>query len=100
MVELNHAYYSLTQNGTVGHWLGCGPTTTPLEHLDRIIAPDGSPFGDSGRWVLNYWAWDDRSKALKKRVYEALPPFAWTPGATPVLGAPALQERRVGRRRP
>jgi hypothetical protein len=94
MVELNHATYALNLNGTVGHWLACGPTTAPLEHLDRIIAPHGSPFGDSGRWVLNYWAWDERSKALKKRVYDALPPFTWKPGATPELGAPALQERK------
>jgi hypothetical protein len=94
MAEQNHATYALNPDGTVGHWLTCGVVTSPLEHLEQIVAPTGSPFGKSGRWVLNYWAWDERSKALKKRVYDALPPFTWKPGVTPVLGAAGIDGKQ------
>src|SRR5687768_17139844 len=91
MARIQHyATYPLAADGTIQNWLACGTVTSPLTHLDTVINPDGSPFGNSGRWVLNYWAWDERSKSIKKRLYEKLPPFTWKPGILPVLHAPAI----------
>jgi hypothetical protein len=77
MQKLPALSYPLDARGTVTHWLKCGVLTTPLENLEATLAPTGSPFGDEGRWVMNYWAWDERSKRLKRRIYGGLPdPFA------------------------
>ncbi len=94
MVHQNRAAYPLAGDGAIRHWLACGTITSPLEELEQEIRPDGSPFGAGGRWVLNYWAWDERSKALKKRLYQRLPPFTWQPGAQPALGAAGIDGRR------
>jgi hypothetical protein len=89
------AFYDLDARGGIAHWLKCGTITSPLQDLDKIVRPAGSPFGDKGRWVMNYWAWDDRSKRLKKRVYDALPPFTWTPPKqVPHLHSPAVTSRQ------
>ncbi len=90
----NLASYSPDAGGALRNWLACGTVTSPLENLDRTIKPAGSPFGKNGRWVLNYWAWDERSKALKRRLYRQLPRFSWRPGARPALGAEGIGGRR------
>jgi hypothetical protein len=87
-------FYPLDARGGITRWLKCGVLTSPLHNLEAIIAPDGSPFGDEGRWVLNYWAWDERSKRLKKRVYDALPPFTELPDMHAELGSPAHGGKR------
>ncbi len=95
MTAKNIAFYDLDAQGAIAHWLKCGVITSPLQNLEKIIQPTGSPFGDEGRWVMNYWAWDDRSKRLKKRVYDALPPFTWTPPTpAPHLHSTAVEGRR------
>jgi hypothetical protein len=65
--------YPLDSRGGITHWLSSGLITSPLD-LEKTIAPDATAWGDDGRWVLNYWAWDERSKRLKQRVYESLTP--------------------------
>ncbi len=89
------AFYDLDAQGGISHWLKCGVITSPLQHLDQIIRPYGSPFGDAGRWVMNYWAWDERSKRLKKRIYDSLPQFTWTPpDQVPYLHSSAIEGRQ------
>ncbi|MCU0514280.1 MAG: hypothetical protein MUE40_17125 [Anaerolineae bacterium] len=83
--------YPVAADGVIGHWLACGTVTTScLPALRAVLGDDGPVFGAAGRWVLNYWAWDERSKALKKRVYAALPPFTWQPGPAPALHTPGI----------
>jgi hypothetical protein len=85
------AYTPLAADGAIHQWLACGPVTSPIPKLEKSVSPDGSPFGEHGRWALNYWAWDDRVRAMKLRVYRQLPEFTWTPpGERPVLGASAI----------
>ncbi len=89
------AFYPPADDGAIHHWLACGVVTSPLTDLDQTIRPDGSPFGSNGRWILNYWAWDERSTALKRQLYQRLPPFTWTPTADPpVLHAPGIGSQR------
>lgn len=88
----NFARYPLAEDGAVRHWLACGVVTSPLDALEKVVKRDGSPFGKQGRWVLNYWAFDPASIAMKKRVYKQLPPFTWQPGERPHLHSPAIGE--------
>ncbi|MDX2141643.1 MAG: hypothetical protein SF123_26385 [Chloroflexota bacterium] len=83
-----YATYPLDARNGVTRWLKCGVLTSPLA-LETTLAPDGPTFGDDGRWVLNYWAWDERSKRLKQRIYDALPPFTDTPDMHARIGAAA-----------
>jgi hypothetical protein len=95
MTNNNIAFYDLDVQGGISHWLKCGVITSPLQHLDQLVRPRGSPFGNEGRWVMNYWAWDERSKKLKKRIYDALPPFTWKPPPhAPYLNSPAVEARQ------
>ena len=72
----NHVSYALHDDGSVRHWLGAGPAATriPDAALRAAVPEDGSPFGDRGRWTLNYWAFDERVQATKGRIYAALEP--------------------------
>lgn len=91
----NYARYALHDDGSIRHWLTCGTVTTPiLDTLNRVIGRDGSPFGKDGRWVLNYWAWSPASKRIKKKVYDALPAFTWTPDSAPTLHADGVGGKR------
>jgi hypothetical protein len=83
----NSTYYTLSPDGAIRHWLACGPITSPLPELAEVVPADGPPFGSGHRWVINYWAFDPESAALKKRVYERLPPFEWEPGERPALNS-------------
>ncbi|MBK9749564.1 MAG: hypothetical protein IPO91_22675 [Chloroflexi bacterium] len=95
MATENYARYPLDPDGSIRHWLTCGPVTTPiLDTLNRVIQQDGSPFGDGRRWVLNYWAWSGASKKVKRRVYGALPSFTWLPDAPPTLHAEGIGGKR------
>jgi hypothetical protein len=94
VIDSHLAHYPLSQQGAVRNWLACGTVTSPLKDLERVIKPDGSPFGKRGRWILNYWAFDPDSAALKLRLYQQLPPFEWQPGARPALNSPAVSGRR------
>lgn len=89
MTDKNIARYPLAADGTVRHWLACGPAATPLENLETVVPPTGDPHGKGRRWAMNYWAYHPEVVALKQRVYRALTPFAWTPEATPVVGGTA-----------
>ena len=89
MLEDNFARYPLAADGAVRHWLACGPVTSPIEKLDRVVKPAGSPFGKRGRWILNYWAFDPASADLKQRLYKKQPPLDWQPSLRPHLTAPA-----------
>jgi hypothetical protein len=85
--DSNYTIYPLDARSGVTRWLKCGVLISPLTDLTRSVQPDGSPFGDDGRWVLNYWAWDERSKRIKQRIYDALPPLTQTPGMSARIGA-------------
>jgi hypothetical protein len=39
----NLAQYPLQRDGSIHHWLACGPITAPLTHLSRVIESAGSP---------------------------------------------------------
>ncbi len=82
MPETSFAEYPLGQDAAVHHWLACGTVTTPLK-LDPVIPASGSPFGKGNRWILNYWAWDSRSVAMKMKLYRQMPPSRWQPGEPP-----------------
>jgi len=91
MANENLARYALDGDGSIRHWLTCGTVTSPLtDTLNRVIRSDGSPFGNGKRWVLNYWAWSNASKKIKRKVYKALPKFTWTPGTRPTLHAEGI----------
>lgn len=75
--------YPLAETGILHHWLACGPITTPLTALAKSVPPDGAAFGRGKRWVINYWAFDSESAALKQRVYKKLPRFTWKPTQQP-----------------
>ena len=95
----NHATYPLETNGAVRHWLASGPTVTPIPAdgaLAEVFAPSGPPFGERGRWTLNYWAWDARVQAAKSRIYEALE--NWKP--QPVLKSWSVLNSRLMRMHP
>ncbi len=94
MLEDNFARYPLAADGAVRHWLACGPVTSPIEKLEKVVRPAGSPFGKRGRWILNYWAFDPASADLKKRLYKKQPPLDWQPSLRPHLTAPAPGGRR------
>jgi hypothetical protein len=61
MTDNHLAHYSLAGDGTVRHWLACGPVLSPLDVLERVVRPSGSPFGRDGRWIIYYWAFDPAS---------------------------------------
>jgi hypothetical protein len=86
-MDSNLAQYPLSAQGAVRNWLACGLVTSPLQDLERVIRPDGSPFSKGGRWILNYWAFEPASAALKLRLYRQLPRLDWQPGARPTLNA-------------
>ncbi|MGQ9908231.1 MAG: hypothetical protein ACUVS2_05270 [Candidatus Flexifilum sp.] len=77
-------HYGLYPDGSIRHWLACGPILSDLTTtIEGVIDRTGPAFGEGRRWVLNYWAWSPASKRIKQRIYRALPPFTWTPGARP-----------------
>lgn len=81
--------YALAADGSVRHWLTCGPLAAPIEHLERFVSPTDDPFNTGGRWVLNYWAYHPQSIALKKQLYDDLPALDWRPASAPVFNQPA-----------
>src|SRR5947199_215113 len=88
------AHYPLASDGTIRHWLSCGPVTSPItDILSRVVPAEGNPFGRRRRWVINYWAFDPESAALKMKVYQQLPPFTWQPSERPALHHPAIGNR-------
>ncbi len=90
-LQTQTAYYPLAADGAIHQWLACGPILSPIPNLELSARPDGSPLGEKGRWAINYWAWDERVRALKLDVYRHLPPFTWTPPAEhPILGASGI----------
>ena len=89
----HYVQYSLADNGTIRHWLVCGTITTPLTTLDQRVPMVGSPFGRGRRWIVNYWAFDPESAALKKRVYQQLPPFTWQPDRQPEIGSVGIGDQ-------
>jgi hypothetical protein len=92
--DLINATYPLDARNGVTRWLKCGVLTAPLTVLERSVKADGSPFGDDGRWVLNYWAWDKRSKRIKQRIYDRLPPFTQMPDMQARIGAAGHDGKR------
>ncbi len=89
MTSSHLARYPLHADGSIRHWLACGPVTSELTStIERVIDRDGPAFGEGRRWVINYWAWSAASKRAKKRVYDALPPFTWAPGEQPAHLSP------------
>jgi hypothetical protein len=94
MTQDSMARYRLGKDGVIHHWLACGLVTSPLTGMEHVVGPDGSPFGDAGRWILNYWAFDPASAALKKRIYLSLPPLDWQPGSRPFLHADGIGGQR------
>lgn len=89
------AQYRLHADGSIRHWLACGPVTSSLTStIEQVIDRSGPAFGEGRRWVINYWAWSPASKRAKKRVYQALPPFEWQPGQRPQHQAAAIGGKR------
>lgn len=84
--DVQFVHYTPDDDGGLRHWLRCGPLTTPLTELDRFVRPAGSPFGQRGRWILNFWAFHPQSLRLKRAISATLPPPA-PPETAPILGA-------------
>jgi len=87
----SYATYSLYPDGTVPRWLACGTVSTPIaDVLAQVVPPTGDPFGEGHRWIVNFWAFDPESAAIKQAVYQKLPPFTWAPGEPPILHSPGI----------
>ncbi|MCK6576666.1 MAG: hypothetical protein L6Q98_01035 [Anaerolineae bacterium] len=84
---------TLSADGAICHWLSAGVYTTPLRHLAAHVRESGSPFGERGRWAMNFWAFDPDVADLKLRAYRGLPASEVQSQlldiAEPVLGGPA-----------
>jgi hypothetical protein len=48
----NRTVHRLDGRGTVRDWLVTPAWSEPVDDLDRALDTDGSPWGDTGRWVL------------------------------------------------
>ncbi len=93
---MSQAAYPLSADGFIPRWLTTGLVTSPLTHLADHVRAEGSPFGERGRWALNYWAFDPEVADLKLRAWRGLPPgtakldtFASGLTTPPVLDDPA-----------
>ncbi|MBK8136729.1 MAG: hypothetical protein IPK52_12980 [Chloroflexi bacterium] len=84
------ARYRLGHDGTIQHWLACGPAAPPLRGLEAVLPSAGAPHGHQKRWTMNYWAYHPEVKRLKQRVYQSISPFTWKPGPAPVVDQPAI----------
>lgn len=93
MVQHELAVYPIAPSGAIANWLACGVIATPLAHLGAVVAADGSPFADDGRWIVNYWAYHPASVDLKRKLYQHTAPFTWQPAEPPVLNGPAIDEQ-------
>jgi hypothetical protein len=87
----NIAHYGLSSTGYIDRWLACGVDTKPIDHLQEIVASNGTPFGYKRRWILNYWAYHPQSIELKLDLLHHTNPFTWQPKNEPVLNAPAVE---------
>lgn len=88
------ARYRLAYDGTLQHWLACGPVAPPLRGLEAVLPTTGTPHGHQQRWTMNYWAYHPEVKLLKRRVYSEIAPFAWQPSTAPVVDQPAVDGQR------
>jgi len=91
MTDESLAPYALEPDGSIHHWLACGPVSSPLSDLAQVIRADGSPFGPGQRWAINYVP---ASLNLKERVYRQLPRPEWRPGPRPALHQPGPSGRK------
>ncbi len=87
---MNHAVYALQPDGAIPRWLAVGAVTSPLTHLADHVRADGSPFGERGRWAMNFWAFDPEVADLKLRAYRGLP------ADVPILRDAPVAESVVG----
>lgn len=88
----NFAAYSLAQDGTIRHWLACGPVVSRLTGLEKFVSPTGNPHGHQRRWALNYWAYHPEVIQLKKRIYDGIAPFNRQPQALPIVNQPHIDD--------
>ncbi len=89
------ASYALASDGTIPRWLACGTLSTPItDILSQVVPATGTPFGEGNRWIVNFWAFDPESAALKQAIYQRLPTFTWTPGQPPTLHAEGIGNLR------
>ncbi|MCB9455793.1 MAG: hypothetical protein H6671_07405 [Anaerolineaceae bacterium] len=88
-MSTHFATYTPDHDGTIRHWLACGPVASRLTQLAQVLPETGSPHGHQKRWTLNYWAYHPEVIQLKQRVHARIAPFDWSPGALPVLDQPA-----------
>lgn len=88
------ANYPLTDDGTVQHWLACGPVASALTGLEKLLAPAGNPHGRQRRWTLNYWAYHPQVIRLKEQIHAQIAPFDWEPQEQPVVNQAAIGDQR------
>jgi hypothetical protein len=89
-MDTQFATYTPAEDGTIRHWLACGPAASRLTQLAQLLPETGNPHGHQRRWTLNYWAYHPEVIQLKQRVHAQIAPFDWTPGVLPVLGQPGV----------
>lgn len=77
----------LNADGSVSHWLACGPILSPLTQIGAVVPANGPAFGTGRRWILSYWAFHPASRALKAAVYARLP-LPSPPSTPPVVNQP------------
>ena len=85
-----YAAYTPDNKGFIRNWLACGPVVSPLTGLHESIADRGLPFGKGRRWILNFWAYEPESAAIKRQLYRSLPASGWAPAADPQLNQESI----------
>ena len=86
--------HQIDRNGYVRDWLAGPAWSHPCDDLDAVLSASGSPWGDSGRWVLTN---GPDVAPLKARLYERRPLV--TEQAIPVVteGGPVSWRSPFGR---
>jgi len=87
--------HALGPTGEIRDWLVSPAWSGPCDDLDDVLAADGTPWGEDGRWALTN---GPDSTPLKQRLHALHPLVTDQPLPTPVEGEPLRWIAPVGAR--
>jgi hypothetical protein len=90
----NRTVHSLDRLGTVRDWLVTRAWSEPVDDLDKHVDAEGSPWGESGRWVLTN---GPDVTPLKQALYRARPLRQEVPAEPVTEGGPVSYTGPTGR---